>query len=84
MNDALLVRGFEGFGDLPRDRQRLVQRYGARARCAAPIPPSTSSMTSARTPPPSSEAVDGGNVRMVQRREDLASRSNGPAGPYRR
>ena len=26
MNDALLVRGFERLGDLPRDRERLVER----------------------------------------------------------
>ena len=26
VNDALLVRRFDGFGDLPRNRQRLVQR----------------------------------------------------------
>ncbi len=25
MDDALLMRGFEGLGDLPRDRQRLVE-----------------------------------------------------------
>ena len=31
MDDALLVRGFERLGDLPRDRQRLVQRDRARA-----------------------------------------------------
>ena len=26
MDDALLVRGFEGVGDLPRDGQRVVHR----------------------------------------------------------
>ena len=26
MDDALLVRGFERLGDLPRDRQRFVER----------------------------------------------------------
>ena len=26
MDDALLVRRFKGFGDLPRDGQRLVER----------------------------------------------------------
>jgi len=26
MNDPLLVRGFEGFGDLARDRERFVER----------------------------------------------------------
>ena len=28
MDDALLVRRFERVGDLPRDRQRLLQRNG--------------------------------------------------------
>ena len=28
MNDALLVRGFERLRDLPRDRQRFVNRNG--------------------------------------------------------
>ena len=26
MNDPLLVRGFEGFGDLPGDGQRFIER----------------------------------------------------------
>ena len=51
MDDALLVRGFERLGDLPRDRQRLVERRRGRARCARErSSPSTSSITSARTP----------------------------------
>ena len=29
MDDALLVRGFERVGNLPRDRQRFVERNGA-------------------------------------------------------
>ena len=32
MDDALFVRRFERVGDLPRDRQRLVERQSARAR----------------------------------------------------
>ena len=32
MDDALLVRGFERVGDLPRDRQRVGERRSARAR----------------------------------------------------
>ena len=55
MDDPLLVRGFEGFGDLLRDRQRFVERDGAaRIRRCARSSPSTSSITSARTPPLSS------------------------------
>ena len=51
MDDALRVRGFERFGDLPRNRQRVVQgnRPGgdavSRARCASPIPPAPSGAT---------------------------------------
>ena len=59
MDDALLVRGFERFGDLPRDRERLVERK--RARCAmrsASVGPSTSSITSAVTPSTFLEPVD--------------------------
>ena len=44
MDDALLVRRFECFGDLPRDRQRLVRAGSARARCGPPA--------SARRPTP--------------------------------
>ena len=51
MDDPLLVRGFERVGDLPRDRQRLVERDRRRARSAASrSSPSTSSITSAVTP----------------------------------
>ena len=54
MDDALLVRGLERLGNLPRDRQRLVTE-SARARCrSASVSPSTSSMTSARSRPLSS------------------------------
>ena len=48
MDDAALVRGFQRLGDLPRDRERVVQRDAAAAPSAAPGPrPSTYSMTSA-------------------------------------
>ena len=48
VNDALLVRGFERFGDLPRDRQRLSSGIGPCAIRSASVGPSTSSMTRAR------------------------------------
>ena len=49
MDDALLVRGFERVGDLPRDRQRLVDRDRAARDALRPeSSPSTSSITSAR------------------------------------
>ena len=59
MDDALLVRRFERLGDLLRDGQRLVDRDRPRARCAAArSSPSTSSITSARTPLDVFETVD--------------------------
>ena len=55
MNDPLLVRRLERFGDLPRDRQRLVERNRpARDPVATSVGPSTSSITSAWTRPDSS------------------------------
>ena len=55
MDDALVVRGFERVGDLPRDRQRLVdRRSGPCAIRSASVGPSTSSMTSAWHAGPSS------------------------------
>ena len=55
VDDAALVRGLERLGDLPRDRQRLVERERARARCARRASsPSTSSITSASVPSASS------------------------------
>ena len=38
VDDPLLVRRFERLGDLPRDRQRFVERDRRRARCAARDP----------------------------------------------
>ena len=54
MDDALLVRGFERLRDLPRNRQRFVERIGPCAMRSASVGPSTSSITSALTPPLSS------------------------------
>ena len=50
MDDALLVRRFEGVGDLLRDRQRLIERDGSARDALRQVLPSTSSITSARTP----------------------------------
>ena len=67
----LLVRGFERVGDLPRDPQRLVQREGGPGQAVG----------ERRRPRPAPgpgtraaglfEAVDAGDVRMVERGEDL-------------
>ena len=54
MDDALLVRRFEGVGDLPRDGERVVHRQRLAAMRSASVSPSTSSITSARTVPLSS------------------------------
>ena len=54
MDDPLLVRGFERLGNLPCDRQRLVERHGAAREAIGDVGPSTSSMTSACVPPLSS------------------------------
>ena len=54
VDDALLVRRVERFGDLPRDGQRLVERMGPRAMRSASVSPSTSSSTNARIPSASS------------------------------
>ena len=35
MNDALLVRRFQGLGDLPRDGQGLVERHSCLPRQSA-------------------------------------------------
>ena len=55
MDDALLVRGFERVGDLPRNGQRVGERDGPRAmRSRDRSSPSTSSITSAPSSPSSS------------------------------
>ena len=69
MDDALLVRRFEGLGDLLRDRQRLVDRDRAARDTLRQSSPSTSSMTSAVHARALLQAVDVRDVRVVQRRE---------------
>ena len=51
MDDALLVRGLERFGDLWRDRQRVIDGNRPLPMRSASVGPSTSSITSATTPP---------------------------------
>ena len=77
MDDALLVRRFERFGDLLRDRQRLVERDRPARDAVRQSSPSTSSMTSARDAARSSRAR--GSARCSDdsaRRASSASRSN--------
>ena len=71
MDDAVLVRGFERFGDLPRDRQRLVERNRPARDPLREVSPSTSSMTSAVTPSASSRPWMLRDVGVVERGEDL-------------
>ena len=65
MNDPLLVGGFERFGNLRRDRERLVDRNRPVRDPIGERWPSTSSMTSAGSVGPL-QAVDLRDVRMVQ------------------
>ena len=72
MNDALLVRGFERLGNLPRDRQRVVERNRSLERCARRASAVDELHARARCMPSRFlEAVDRGDVRMIQRREHL-------------
>ena len=72
MNDALLVRRFERLRDLPRDRQRLVERNRASRDPSASVV-ALDQLQDERVRSPSSflEPVDAADVRMVQRREHL-------------
>ena len=70
MNDALLVRGVERVGNLPRDRRAPHRSAaGLRSRRSARVAPSTSSSTSAVRPSQILQPVDRADVRMVQGRE---------------
>ena len=51
MDDALLVGGFERLGDLPRDREGLVDRDRTLRNPVGQRHPSTSSITRAVMPP---------------------------------
>ena len=65
MDDAAAVRGFERVGDLPGDRERLVQRKGSSPWLAgAPAPRGRS------RPTPTRRAVDGA-AHQLRERETL-------------
>ena len=71
VDDALLVRGFERLGDLLRDGQRLVERDRA-ARDALRRVVALDEFHHERGHAAAFfEAVDGGDVRMIQRGEDF-------------
>ena len=71
MDDALLVRRFEGLGDLFRDRQRFFDAGSHRARCAATGPRPRRAPSRGTDTARFFETVDVGDVRMIQRRERL-------------
>ena len=84
MDDALLVRRFERFGDL-LSRSAAPRRSGS-GPCAmrsASRRPSTSSITSAFTPGRVFEPVDGRDVRVIERGEDFGFALKRAATPPR-
>jgi len=52
MDDAAVVRVFEGLGQFARDGEGLIERKGALAMRSASVGPSTSSMMRARSSTP--------------------------------
>ena len=71
VNDALLVRRFEGFRDLLRDRQRLVDRDGAARQALRKIFALDEFHHEGRDAVGVFQAVNGRDVRMIQRGEDF-------------
>ena len=92
MDDAGIVRGFERQGDLMRERQRLVGRNRALGDAIGERGSFDQFQHEGRLAILLLEAVDGRDVRVVQRRQDLGfplesreacgiSRRATPAGP---
>ena len=71
MDDPLLVRGFERLGDLLRDRQAPRRAESRLARCAATVVALDQFHHERAHAVRFFEAVDRGDVRMIQRREDF-------------
>ena len=71
MDDALLVRGFEGFGNLLRDRQRLVDRNRSLRDPVRERRPLDQLHDERLHAVRLLEAVDVRDVRMIERGEDL-------------
>ena len=69
VNDPLLVRGFEGLGDLPRHRQGLVERHRAAGDALRQIVTVDELDHQGGDAAALFETVDAGDVRMIQRRE---------------
>ena len=71
MNDPLLVRGFEGLGDLLRDRQRSSSGMAPRAMRCDEIVALDEFHHERGESAALFEAVDARDVGMVERREDF-------------
>jgi hypothetical protein len=71
VDDALFVRGFECLGHLLRDRQRVIDPDGARGDAVSERRPFDQLHDERRGSGRPFEAVDGGDVRMVEGGERL-------------
>ncbi len=71
MNDPLLVRRFEGFRDLLRDGQRLIERNRPTRDAIGQRLASHQFEDECARLTGFFEAVDLGDVRMIERRQDL-------------
>ena len=82
MNDALRVRRLECFGCLARDRQRVVQRQRPLTNAIGERCPVDELEDERDDVFAFFERVDGGDVRMIQRRKDLrlALEASDPGG----
>ena len=70
MDDALVVGGFDGIGNPPRDRQRIAERQASSNGSAAVESVSLDDFKHQRVDPVHAlDAVNRGDVRMVQRRQ---------------
>jgi hypothetical protein len=98
MNDTFLVGRFQRLGDLPRNGQRLVQRQGTFGNPIAarrPLdqredqrPYGVSGFLVRRSASEGGsltffDAIDGGDVRVIQRRERWLRARIGPGAPDR-
>ena len=86
MNDANLVRGLEGFGDLPRDRQRVTWRHRS-ARDEHRQVVALDELYHERAHPAGFvDAEDLRDVRVIERRERLgfAYEARQPVGVLRK
>ena len=71
MNDALLVRRFQRFGDLTRDGQRLSQRNRPECDSVCERRPIDQLQHQRRRAVRLFEAIDSGDVRVTERGEHL-------------